>query len=236
LAAINVPPRPNAEVKGRPAEQVVHNSRQFRRLQWQVVRLARQSLADQVWRVKAAQVWLHGAAGWSQRTYWLIWASNDETGEEKFFLSNAPAEARLEVLVRVGFRRWNVEHALRVGKSELGFTHFEGRRYVALMRHLSLCLLSLTFVAEQTDRLREKNPDVTMEQVCRALGAICRDWLRRVRQTTDLECTLSTIEYHQARNRQATTAKKRRAVIVRNRKKPRPRRKKPKSRSTVRSK
>ena len=50
--------------------------------------------------------------------------------------------------------RWNVEHALRVAKSELGFTHFEGRRYVALMRHLSLCLLTLTFVADQTDRLR----------------------------------------------------------------------------------
>lgn len=102
------------------------------------------------------QVWLHGAAGWSGRTYWLIWASNDETGEEKFFLSNAPADTPVAVLVRVGFRRWNVEHCFRAAKSELGYTHFEGRRYVALMRHLSLCLVTLTFVAEQTDRLREK--------------------------------------------------------------------------------
>ena len=30
--------------------------------------------------------------GWSAGTYWLIWASNDATGEEKYFLSNAPAD------------------------------------------------------------------------------------------------------------------------------------------------
>jgi SRSO17 transposase len=156
LAATTTPHRPMPAVKGRPAEEVVHNSRQFRRLEWQVVRLRRQSLADQIWRVKAAPVWLHGEDGWSAWTYWLLWVSNDETGEEKFFISNAPADAKIETLLRVGFRRWNIEHALRVGKTELGFGHFEGRNYVALMRHLSLCLLAMTFVAEQTDRFREK--------------------------------------------------------------------------------
>jgi SRSO17 transposase len=156
LAATQAPHRPSAEVTGRTAEQVVHNSRQFRRQAWQVVRLRRQSLADQIWRFKAAQVWLSSAEGWSDRTYWLIWASNDATGEEKFFLSNAGPDVPIETLLRVGFRRWNVEHTFRVGKSELGFSHFEGRDYGALMRHLSLCLVAMTFVAEQTDRLREK--------------------------------------------------------------------------------
>lgn len=146
--------RPDEEVAPRTAEQVVRNTTAFREQSWQVVRLARQTLADQVWRVKTAQVWLHSEDGWSARTYWLIWASNDETGEEKFFLSNAPPEARVETLLRVGFRRWNVEHTFRVGKSELGFGHFEGRDYTALMRHLSLCVLAMSFVAERTDRLR----------------------------------------------------------------------------------
>jgi len=36
----------------------------------------------------------------------------------------------------VAFTRWNVEHGLRVSKSELGFRHFEGRSYVGLMRHV----------------------------------------------------------------------------------------------------
>jgi SRSO17 transposase len=146
--------QPAEGVAGRKAEDAVRNSRQFREQRWQVVRLKRQSLADQVWRVKAARVWLHGAGGWSAGTYWLVWASNDETGEEKFFLSNAPADTPVGTLVRVAFRRWNIEHTFRVGKSELGFAHFEGRDYTALLRHLSLCLVAMTFVAEQTDRLR----------------------------------------------------------------------------------
>ena len=148
--------RPGECVSSRSAEEVVRNTTAFREQDWQVVRLARQSLADQVWRVKAARVWLHAEAGWSTRTYWLIWVSNDETGEEKFFLSNASADTPLLTLVRVAFRRWNVEHTFRVSKTELGFGHFEGRNYTALMRHLSLCHLALTFVAEQTEQLREK--------------------------------------------------------------------------------
>ena len=80
------------------------------------------------------------------------------TGEEKYFLSNASADAKLQTLVRVAFRRWNVEHTFRVGKSELGFTHYEGRNYTGLMRHHTLCLLMLTFVAGHTERLRGEKP------------------------------------------------------------------------------
>ena len=148
--------RPERKVKGRPAEEVVRTASLFRAQPWQVVRLARETMQDQVWRVKAARVWLHSKAGWSEGTYWLIWASNDETGEEKFFLSNAPEDATIETLVRVAFRRWNVEHSFRVAKSELGFADFEGRNYKALMRHMSLCLVAMGFAAEHTDRLRKK--------------------------------------------------------------------------------
>ena len=160
LAAHRSGRRPEAAVQGRTAEDVARSCTAFRSQAWQVMHLPRETLQDQVWRVKAAQVWLHGAEGWSDRTYWLIWACNDETGEEKFFLSNAAQDVSVAVLVRVAFRRWNVEHCFRLAKSELGYTHFEGRRYVALMRHLSLCLLTLTFVAEQTDRLRGEKSGV----------------------------------------------------------------------------
>jgi len=150
--------RPEAAVKGRPAEEVVRASGAFTAQPWQVLRLARQTLAGQAWRVKAARVWLSGQGGWSSGHYWLIWASSDRSGEEKFFLSNAPEDAEVGLLVGVAFRRFNVEHGFRVAKGELGFGHFEGRSYVALMRHLSLCLVAMAFVAEHTERLRGGKP------------------------------------------------------------------------------
>jgi SRSO17 transposase len=146
--------RPNATVKGRRADDAVRHSPAFLKQPWLKVKLSRQTVGAQVWEVKAAQIWQMQNKEWSGRTYWLIWARNVATGEEKYFQSNAPANAKLETLVRVAFRRWNVEHAFRVGKSELGFSHYEGRSYTGLMRHQTLCLLMLTFVAGHTERLR----------------------------------------------------------------------------------
>jgi SRSO17 transposase len=154
LAANAAPRRPAATVKGRRAEEVVRESPAFGKQPWLKVKLSRQTVGPQVWEVKAAPVWQVQDGAWSGRTYWLIWARNVATGEEKYFLSNAAANATLRTLVRVAFCRWNVEHGFRIGKSELGFTHYEGRSYRGLMRHQTLCLLMLTFVAEHTERLR----------------------------------------------------------------------------------
>jgi SRSO17 transposase len=146
--------RPAAAVAGQVAEEVVRHHPAFRSQSWQPVRLERQTLAAQHWRVKATQVWVVQDEHWSERSYWLIWAVNEASGEEKYFLSNASAQTPVATLLRVGFCRWNVEHEFRVGKSELGFGHYEGRNYVGLQRHLVLCLLMLTFVSDQTVRLR----------------------------------------------------------------------------------
>jgi SRSO17 transposase len=154
LAAAAVPSRPAAAVKGRPAQEVVRQSPAFVKQPWRKVKLRQEAGGQQVWEVKAAQVWQMQDRHWSGRTYWLVWAKNVGTGEEKYFLSNAPPTAKVQTLVRVAFRRWHVEHAIRVAKSEIGFTHYEGRNYTALMRHQTLCLLMLTFVAEHTQRLR----------------------------------------------------------------------------------
>jgi hypothetical protein len=72
-------------------------------------------------------------------------------------------------LLRVAFARWNVEHEIRLGKSERGFRHFEGRADVGLMRHLVLCLLPMTFVAGQPARLRGE-PFKALQRKVRKLG------------------------------------------------------------------
>lgn len=130
----------------------------FRDQDWQTVRLDRQTLAPQAWKVKAAQVYLQRDGRPTDRTYWLIVARNVETGETKYFVSNAPPHTKLLTLLKVAFCRWGVEHAFRLAKGEIGFGHFEGRSWKGLLRHMILCQAVLLFVAEQTGRLRGEKP------------------------------------------------------------------------------
>ena len=84
----------------------------------------------------------------------LILARNRETGEVKYFLTNAPRRIGLRRGLMAAFVRWNVERAFRIAKSEVGLTHFEGRSYVSLKRHWTLCLVALAFVSLHAMRLR----------------------------------------------------------------------------------
>jgi len=114
-------------------------------------RLAHRTVADSVWRAAGATVW---AAGREQT---LVVAIDEATAEVKYFLTNAAGEPLARVLA-VAFRRWTVEHAFRLGKQEAGLLDYEGRDYTGLLRHLTLALVVLGFVATHTGRLRGEKP------------------------------------------------------------------------------
>lgn len=86
----------------------------------------------------------------------LVVARNVATGEVKYFLSNAPADTPLTVLLRVAFSRWHIEREFQDAKGQVGFDHFEVRRYRAVMRHMTVSLVSLLFLASEAHRLRKK--------------------------------------------------------------------------------
>lgn len=85
-----------------------------------------------------------------------------QTGEIKYFLSNAPEWVPLNKLLSVAFSRWGIERLFEDAKSEIGLDHFEMRQYPSLMRHLALSTMSLYFLADQTDRLRGEKPAVDL--------------------------------------------------------------------------
>ena len=145
------------------------------------------------------------AEGWHQ---WVT-AINEATGEVKYFVTNAVDEPLVRVL-RAAFRRATIEHAFRLAKQEAGVMHYEGRQYGGLVRHLVMALVVLGFVAEQTERLRGKNPEVTAEQVCRALNQRCGQMLSRRRGVPERRHLSEMIRYHQRRNAQATQSHKKR--------------------------
>jgi SRSO17 transposase len=118
-------------------------------------RFAQQTGPDAVWQVKAVGVALEGDTRPRHR---LILARNRATGEKKYFITNAPPRVGLSAVLAAAFLRWHVEHVFRLAKGEIGMTHFEGRSYLSLMRHLALCLVALAFVALHALRLRGEKP------------------------------------------------------------------------------
>jgi SRSO17 transposase len=145
---------PRGGESGHWAYDLVRHSPVFTSQPWQTFALARQTVGEQPWQAKSAPIWLRCDGLVLAEPHWLIWARNERTAEEKYFICGGAAGASLGVRLRVGFTRWNVEHSLRASKSELGFRHFEGRSYVGLMRHVMLCLVTLTFAAGQAADLR----------------------------------------------------------------------------------
>ncbi len=114
-------------------------------------RLARRTVRAAVWRATGQPVWVDG------REYTLVAAINESTAEVKYFVTNATT-APLSRVLAVAFRRATIEHTFRVAKSEAGLTHYEGRQWVGLVRHLVLTLVVLGFVSVHTDRLRGEKP------------------------------------------------------------------------------
>lgn len=145
------------EFASKQVYNVVRWSLAFISQKWRTITCPRQSVEPTMWDVKAAQVHLVNNGRPTDRTYWLIVAWNRATGEYKYFVSNAPPRTRLDLLLKVAFRRSEIEHLFRLAKDQVGLDHFEGRSYLGLMRHMILCQLIILFLAEQTARLNAQS-------------------------------------------------------------------------------
>jgi SRSO17 transposase len=135
---------------------------------WHYFKIKETEKGPVVWRVRESPFFLYeeGLPGEEVR---LIVAEQPLTGEVKYFLSNAPWSVDLRELLVVAFSRWHIEQIFSEAKGEVGFDHFEVRKYQALQRHLILSMVSLTFLSEQTGRLKKKNRWWSLAQVRAAL-------------------------------------------------------------------
>jgi hypothetical protein len=114
-----------------------------------------------VWEVKSAPVQLvtqdtQGRSCPTGRSYWLIIARNTETGEIKYFVSNASRNTSLEEMLPAAFARWHVEMWFERAKQKCGFGSFEVRTYESLIRHWLCSRIGMYVLASETKLLREK--------------------------------------------------------------------------------
>jgi len=90
---------------------------------------------------------------------WLLCERALTDDDRKYYLLNLPPTASLDELVRLARSRWPIEQQYRELKDELGFDHFEGRKYHGWNHHAVLTAVAFTFL--QLERWRapdEKRP------------------------------------------------------------------------------
>lgn len=168
--------RPHRGARGRPRktprlrsgsrppqtlEQLAQSHPALRDQPWQTYRIKDTHKGPLVWQVKHVLVHLKDEHGLPSKPHHLVVCRSPLTGEIKYFLSNAPLDAPVTKLLWVAFSRWRVERCFEDSKGEIGLTHWEGRRWIGLKRHLILSAVSYLFLAQATQRLagKKSRPD-----------------------------------------------------------------------------
>jgi len=141
-------------------DNVCRHSPVFTKKRWTRMTIKDATRGPVIWHVRAARVHLVAKRNPTDRKYWLIIAWNKETGEIKYFVSNAPARTPIKDMMRVAFSRWHIEKWFERAKQEAGFGDFEVRTYTSLIRHWLCSRIAMFFLASETKRLRgEKSAD-----------------------------------------------------------------------------
>lgn len=197
-------------------DNVCRHSPVFTRKAWRRIKIKSTTRGPAVWEVKAGRVHLVDTSGPGKqslptdRLYWLMVARSTPTGEIKYFVSNAPRHVSLQVMMKVGFSRWQVEKWFERAKQEAGFGAFEVRTYTGLIRHWLCWRMAMYFLAAQTERLRGKNPRIPLEQVADVVNALAwKIWNRWPHSWSNL---IAICAYYQDRN-EASYASRRKTAM-----------------------
>jgi SRSO17 transposase len=124
---------------------------------WQPFRIKDTEKGPVVWEIRTSR-FIVSRDGDPGEELWLIVARNVLDGEVKYFLSNAPADYRLERLLHIAFSRWHIERLFQDAKGHVGLDHFEVRQYPAVKRHCILSMVSILFLVREALRLKKKVP------------------------------------------------------------------------------
>jgi len=82
---------------------------------------------------------------------WLI-GERRSTGEQKYYVSNLPANTSLRTLAATIKARWACEPAHPQTREEFGLEHSEGRSWTGLHRHALVTMIACAFL--QSRRLK----------------------------------------------------------------------------------
>jgi len=178
---------------------------------WQDYHVKDTTKGPVVWKVRATRFISH--AGRDREEKWLLIAVNPLDGETKYFLSSAPADTPIEVLLTVAFTRWRVERNFEDSKQEIGLDHFEVRSYVSLQRHLAISMVSMLFLVETSLQLRAQTQNHwTVPQARILVDTLVDHELVPEQRERQIERNLFKIAYLQKRAKSAEVSHRKRRL------------------------
>jgi SRSO17 transposase len=146
---------PRLSATAAPVSEVrdlLNHSPAFQGQAWTPIHIKNGEKGAIVREVKAVRFFMR-RDGLPTRAHWLIVTRDSQSGELKFFVSNASPGVPLEWLLYVAYSRWPIEQCFREEKDELGFDHFEVRGWQSIHRHMYLSQVSHLFVNKMRRQL-----------------------------------------------------------------------------------
>jgi SRSO17 transposase len=134
------------------ALEVVRRKHGFRRCTWRDGTKGKLSARFAVRRVLPYHDDGWDAASERERV-WLVCEWEDgESEPTKYYFAVVPGRMRKKQLIRLIKERWKTERVYEDLKGELGFDHFEGRRFPGWHHHVSVALCCFAFVTAERVR------------------------------------------------------------------------------------
>jgi SRSO17 transposase len=147
--------------EAKTVEELFRRDPRLRKKRWKPWRVKDGEKGPLLWEVKCVGFYPQDDHGLPGPRHQLMIARNVlDPNELKYFVGLAPPRTRVPTLLLVGFSRWRVERCFEDGKGEIGLSHYEGRLYLGLKRHLILSAVSYLFLMEGKEALRGKKSPV----------------------------------------------------------------------------
>ncbi len=74
----------------------------------------------------------------------------------KYYVSNLPDKTSLAEMAKIIHSRWKIEQGYQRLKEELGLDHFEGRSWLGLHHHITLCFMAYYFLISLKETCKKK--------------------------------------------------------------------------------
>lgn len=113
----------------------------------------------------AQRVWVWDAELQECKRWWVLaWKNPDEgsKGRVHYALSNAGADADVQMLIKHGAHRYWVERNFQDAKSEAGLADYQVRGWLAWHHHVSLVMLTMLFMLREKLLHQDSNPELPL--------------------------------------------------------------------------